>query len=356
MSDPSRPGASAATAPSAPATPHVDAEERVAAQRGVRLAKWWDRVGILVVLVALVALMVAIAPNFASVSNLLNIARSISINAILAAGLTLVILTAGIDLSVGSILAVSGVVSVLAAVGGWPAWLAILAGVAAGSLAGLVNGILTAYLGLAAFIVTLGTMTALRGLAYTMTDGQPIVSNTLSFRDIGNGYMAGIPVPVVVMAVVYLVIWFLLERTRFGRQVYAVGGNAEAARLAGIDVRRVTTAVYVIAGACAGLAGIIFAARVVSAQPTAGTGYELDAIAAVVLGGTSLAGGRGRLYGTLVGSVILGVLSTGLILLNVQFFTQLLIKGGVIILAVAIDGLKQRPLRGQRARASGAAA
>jgi ribose transport system permease protein len=349
MSDPFRRGATVAAPPVAQPAP---VEERVAAQRGVDLAKWWDRVGILVVLVALVVLMVVIAPNFASVSNLLNIARSISINAILAAGLTLVILTAGIDLSVGSILAVSGVVSVLAATGGWPAWLSILAGVAAGCLAGLANGMLTAYLGLAAFIVTLGTMTALRGLAYTMTDGQPIVSNTLSFRFIGNGYIAGIPAPVVVMAVVYLVIWFLLERTRFGRQVYAVGGNAEAARLAGINVRRVTTAVYVIAGACAGLAGIIFAARVVSAQPTAGTGYELDAIAAVVLGGTSLAGGRGRLYGTLVGSVILGVLSTGLILLNVQFFTQLLIKGGVIILAVTIDGLKQRPLRRQRARAA----
>ncbi|MCU1603593.1 MAG: Monosaccharide-transporting ATPase [Modestobacter sp.] len=356
MSDPTPRGSTVTPAPGAPLPDPAPVEERVAAQRGVDLAKWWDRVGILVVLVALVVLMVVIAPNFASVSNLLNIARSISINAILAAGLTLVILTAGIDLSVGSILAVAGVVSVLAATGGWPAWLAILAGVAAGCLAGLANGVLTAYLGLAAFIVTLGTMTALRGLAYTMTDGQPIVSNTLSFRDIGNGYVAGIPAPVVVMIAVYVVIWFLLERTRFGRQVYAVGGNAEAARLAGINVRRVTTAVYVIAGACAGLAGIIFAARVVSAQPTAGTGYELDAIAAVVLGGTSLAGGRGRLYGTLVGSVILGVLSTGLILLNVQFFTQLLIKGGVIILAVAIDGLKQRPLRRQRARASGAAA
>jgi len=349
MSDPTLRGATVAVPP---ATAPAPVEERVAAQRGVDLARWWDRVGILVVLVALVVLMVVIAPNFASVSNLLNIARSISINAILAAGLTLVILTAGIDLSVGSILAVAGVVSVLAATGGWPGWLAIIAGVVAGCLAGLANGVLTAYLGLAAFIVTLGTMTALRGLAYTMTDGQPIVSNTLSFRDIGNGYIAGIPAPVVVMVVVYVVIWFLLERTRFGRQVYAVGGNAEAARLAGINVRRVTTAVYVIAGACAGLAGIIFAARVVSAQPTAGTGYELDAIAAVVLGGTSLSGGRGRLYGTLVGSVILGVLSTGLILLNVQFFTQLLIKGGVIILAVAIDGLKQRPLRRQRTRAA----
>jgi ribose transport system permease protein len=311
-------------------------------------AYWWDRVGILVVLVALVALMATIAPNFASVDNLLNIARSISINAILAAGMTFVILTAGIDLSVGSIVAVSGVVGVLTAMSDMPSPVAVLIGVLAGAAAGLINGLLTAYLSLAAFIVTLGTMTFMRGLAYTMTDGQPIVSSTLNFRDLGNGYIAGIPVPVVVMAIVYLVSWFILERTRYGRHIYAVGGNPEAARLAGVNVKRVITSVYVLGGACAGLAGVIFAARVVSAQPTAGTGYELDAIAAVVLGGTSLMGGRGRIYGTLIGAIILGVLSTGLILMNVPFFTQLLIKGAVIILAVAIDSLKQRPLRLRR--------
>lgn len=305
-------------------------------------ARWWDRVGILVVLIALVALMAIIAPNFARVDNLLNIARAISVNAILAAGLTFVILTGGIDLSVGSIIAVSGVVAVIAAIGGWPAPAAVLAGMTVGAACGFINGALTAYLALASFIVTLGTMTFLRGLAYTITAGQPIVSSNLNFRDIGNGYLAGVPVPVIVMVTVYVIAWFILERTRYGRHIYAVGGNAEAAKLAGVRVKRVTTSVYVIAGACAGLAGVIFSARVISAQPTAGTGYELDAIAAVVLGGTSLAGGRGRIIGTLIGSVILGVLSTGLILMNVQFFTQLLIKGVVIILAVAIDSLKQR--------------
>ncbi len=305
-------------------------------------AWWWDRVGILIVLLALVVLMAAIAPNFARVDNLLNIARAISVNAILAAGLTFVILTAGIDLSVGSIIAVSGVVSVIAAMSGWPAPIAVGAGMAAGAVCGLINGALTAYLALAPFIVTLGTMTFLRGLAYTITAGQPIVSSDLNFKSVGLGYFAGIPVPVIIMLAVYLIAWFVLERTRYGRHIYAVGGNAEAAKLAGVRVKHVVTSVYVIAGGCAGLAGVIFAARVISAQPTAGTGYELDAIAAVVLGGTSLAGGRGRIAGTLVGSIILGVLSTGLILLNVQFFTQLLIKGVVIILAVAIDSLKQR--------------
>lgn len=307
-------------------------------------ARWWDRVGILMVLVALVLLMAAIAPNFNRVDNLLNIARAISINAILAAGMTVVILTGGIDLSVGSTIAVSGVVAVIVAIAGVPAPAAVLVGMGVGALCGLVNGWLTAYLALAPFIVTLGTMTFLRGLAYTITDGQPIVSSSLNFRDLGNGYLGPIPIPVIVMIAVYAVVWFVLERTRYGRHVYAVGGNAEAAKLAGVRVKRVVTSVYVLAGACAGLAGVIFSARVISAQPTAGTGYELDAIAAVVLGGTSLAGGRGRIVGTLIGSVILGVLSTGLILLNVQFFTQLLIKGVVIILAVAIDSLKQRPL------------
>jgi ribose transport system permease protein len=308
-------------------------------------ANWWDRAGIPAVLVALVSLMAFIAPDFVSVTNLLDVARSVSINAIIAAGMTFVILTAGIDLSVGSIVAVSGVISVLAAVAGAPSVVAVLIGILAGAVAGVINGSLTAYLSLAAFIVTLGSMTFLRGLAYTMTGGEPVVANLLNFRGIGNGYLAGIPAPVIVMVVVYAFAWFVLEHTRYGRHVYAVGCNPEAARLAGIEVKRVVTSVYAISGACAGLAGVIFAARVISAQPIAGTGYELDAIAAVVLGGTSLAGGRGRLTGTLIGALILGVLTNGLILMNVQTFTQQLIVGLVIIAAVAVDSLKHKSLR-----------
>lgn len=326
------------------ANPHpVTAPSQAKEKRRFDFAWWWDRVGILMVLVLLLLLMSIFAPNFNRVDNLLNIARSISVNAILAAGLTFVILTGGIDLSVGSIVAVSGVVAVIAAIAGVPASVAVIIGMAVGGACGLVNGVLTAYLALAPFIVTLGTMTFLRGLAYTITNGQPIVSSDLNFKDLGNGYLLGIPVPVIAMLGVFVVAWFVLERTRYGRHVYAVGGNLQAARLAGVQVNRILLSVYVIAGICAGLAGVIFAARVISAQPTAGTGYELDAIAAVVLGGTSLAGGRGRIIGTLIGAIILGVLTTGLILLNVQFFTQLLIKGVVIILAVAIDSLKQRP-------------
>jgi ribose transport system permease protein len=311
------------------------------AKQGFRLAYWWDRVGIFLVLLLLIVLMSAIAPNFLSVDNAVNVARSVSINAILAAGMTVVILTGGIDLSVGSILAVAGVAGVLLATNGIPAPLALLGGILVGAVCGAVNGALVAWLALPAFIVTLGSLTYLRGLAYSLLDGQPLVASDLSYRGIGNGSVAGIPQPVVVMLVVYVIFWFLLERTRFGRHVYAVGGNIEAARLAGINVKRVLLSTYMLAGAAAGVAGLIFSARVLSAQPTAGSGYELDAIAAVVLGGTSLAGGRGRIFGTLVGAIIIGVLSNGLVLLDVPFFYQLIIKGVVIIIAIALDSLKR---------------
>jgi ribose transport system permease protein len=304
-------------------------------------AYWWDRVGILLVLVLLAALMAALAPNFVSLGNAVNVARSVSINAILAAGMTLVILTGGIDLSVGSILAVSGVTGVLLWSNGIPTPIALLGGVLVGALAGAVNGVFVARFALPAFIVTLGSMTYLRGLAYSLLGGQPLVATELGYRGVGNGSIAGIPQPVVIMIVVYAVLWFVLERTRFGRHVYAVGGNMEGARLAGINVRRVLMSVYMIGGAAAGVAGVIFSARVLSAQPTAGTGYELDAIAAVVLGGTALAGGRGRILGTLIGAVIIGVLSNGLVLMNVPFFYQLVIKGIVIIIAIGLDSLKR---------------
>ena len=219
--------------------------------------------------------------------------------------------------------------------------LAVILGMFIGAVIGLINGVLVAYCKLAAFIVTLGTMTFMRGLAYTITGGLPIVDNNLSFRAIGNGYIFNIPIPFIIMIIVYLVIWVVLDKTKYGSHVYAVGGNAEAARLAGINVKAVLLSVYVIAGVCAGLAGCIFAARVVSAQPTAGDGYEMDAIAAAVLGGTALAGGKGKISGTFIGAVIFGVLTTGLVLMNVPFFTQQLIKGVVIIVAVLIDGLKQ---------------
>lgn len=310
-------------------------------KKKMNLAATWEKVGMPFVLLVLVVFMLIKAPNFGTVSNLFNVARSISISAILAAGMTFVIITTGIDLSVGSTIAVSGCIAVLAAQQGLNPLLAILLGMVIGALIGLINGFLIAYCNLAAFIVTLGTMTFMRGLAYTITGGLPIVDNGLNFRALGNGYLFHVPIPFIVMIIVYVVMGIVLDKTKYGSHVYAVGGNAEAARLAGINVKGVLLSVYVIAGLCAGLAGCIFAARVVSAQPTAGDGYEMDAIAAAVLGGTSLMGGKGKIPGTLIGAIIFGVLTTGLVLMNVPFFTQQLVKGIVIIIAVLIDGLKE---------------
>src|SRR5699024_5708573 len=325
------------TTQSVPTDVAIPRKQRVARQ----VVLWWDRVGIFAVLILLILLMAVVADNFFTVSNGLNVARTTSINAILAAGMTLVILTAGIDLSVGSILAIAGVSSVMLHTAGAPMIIAVLGGIAVGALAGLINGGLVAWLALPSFIVTMGAMTYLRGTSYALLGGMPLTANDLSFSILGNGYVAAIPTPVVLMIAIYASFWFLLERTRFGRQVYAVGGNPEAARLAGINVKSVLVRVYMIAGAAAGLAGIIFSSRVLSAQPTAGESYELDAIAAVVLGGTSLAGGRGRIMGTLVGALILGVLTNGLVLMNVPFFYQLVIKGLVIVFAIALDSFRR---------------
>jgi ribose transport system permease protein len=300
--------------------------------------KW----GIYIALLLLVILMALIAPNFFSIKNGLNIAQAVSINAVVASGMTVVILTAGIDLSVGSIVAASGVATVLLLNGGVPTVIAALVAILVGALIGLINGAIIAYLALPAFIVTLGALTYTRGIAYSMHGGPVQIAGESGIESIGNGSIGGIPMPVFIMIFVYWFFWFLLERTKFGRHVYAVGGNPQAARLSGIDVKKVLMSVYVISGVTAGLAGLMFASRVRSGQVTAGVGYELDAITAVILGGTSLFGGRGRIFGTLIGALLIGVLSNGLVLLGVPIYTQLMIKGGVIILAVAIDTLRSK--------------
>ena len=300
--------------------------------------KW----GIYIALLLLVIFMALIAPNFFSIKNGLNIAQAVSINAVVASGMTVVILTAGIDLSVGSIVAASGVATVLLLNGGVPTAIAALVAILVGAFIGLINGAIIAYLALPAFIVTLGALTYTRGIAYSMHGGPVQIAGKSGIESIGNGSMGGIPMPVFIMIFVYWLFWFLLERTKFGRHVYAVGGNPQAARLSGINVKKVLMSVYVISGITAGLAGLMFASRVRSGQVTAGVGYELDAITAVILGGTSLFGGRGRIFGTLIGALLIGVLSNGLVLLGVPIYTQLMIKGAVIILAVAIDTLRSK--------------
>jgi ribose transport system permease protein len=279
-----------------------------------------------------------VSHNFLTVDNLLNVMRQASINALIAFGMTLVILLGGIDLSAGSVLALSSVIIASLLTSGMPAGLATLAGLVAGGLMGLVNGLVISKGKVAPFIATLGSMTVLRGLALVLSNGSPLSSfNSDFFSLLGGGYIARIvPIPVVLMLVMFAIFWVLLRKTVFGRHIYATGGNAESAKLSGVKVDRIQLYVYTISGVMAALAGVVLTSRLNSAQPTAGTGYELDAIAAVVLGGTSLTGGRGWIFGTLVGALLIGVLNNGLNLLDVSSFYQQVIKGGVILLAVLI--------------------
>ncbi len=297
----------------------------------------WQQLGMALVLLILCIVMAVIAPHFLDVGNIVNVARQVSINAILAAGMTFVILTGGIDLSVGSALAVAGVLAVGLDTIGVPSILAVLGGILAGALCGLLNGVLIAKLKLPSFIVTLGALTYLRGLAYVTTGAYPLIKNNLGFGFLGGGSLGPIPMPVFIALIVFIIGYLVLTRTTFGRHIYAIGGNEQAARLSGIKVGRDLIWVYTISGICAGIAGIIFSARLLSGQPTGGQDYELDAIAAVILGGTSFVGGMGSIVGTLIGVFIIGVLNNGLVLMNVPFFYQLIIKGAVIVIAVLID-------------------
>ena len=272
----------------------------------------------------------------------MNVLRQVSINALIAFGMTFVILTGGIDLSVGSILALTGAVTAGLLASGMDPILAMLIGLILGAVLGAINGIIISKGNVAPFIATLATMTIYRGLTLVYTEGRPIsgLGDSVSFQMIGKGYFLGIPVPVVTMAVAFGVLYFILKKTTFGRRVYAVGGNEEASRLSGIKVGRIKIYVYALTGALAALASLIFTSRLNSAQPTAGNMFELDAIAAVVLGGTSLTGGRGWIVGTLIGALIIGVLNNGLNLIGVSSFFQQVVKGAVILLAVLIDRKK----------------
>lgn len=278
-----------------------------------------------------------ISDQFLTVGNLLNVTRQVSINAIIAVGMTMIILTGGIDLSVGSIVAISGSITAGLLTGGVALVPAVLAGLLLGMMVGMINGLVITYGKIPPFIATMGMMTIVRGYTLVYTDGRPITGFSETFRSIGGGYIGVVPVPVVIMIVIFIGAWLLLTKNRFGRYIYAIGGNEEAARLSGINTKKHLVGVYAIAGLLAALSGIILTARLNSAQPTAGMAFEMDAIAAVVLGGTSLAGGRGTIVGTLVGALIIGVLDNGLNLLNVSSFYQQVAKGVVILLAVLMD-------------------
>ena len=317
----------------------VTASSAIAAQRpqGSDLTPLLARLAPLGALLVLFAVMAALVPGFLTVPNLTNVARQVSINAIIASGMTLIIITAGIDLSVGSLVALTGCVAMIALNGTDSDFLGLLVGIAIGGLAGAMNGSLVAFARLPAFVVTLGGLTIFRGLALTITQGQPIIRFEGAYKWLGQGVLLGLPVPVWIMIIVVLAIHFLLSRTTVGAHVYAVGGNETAARLSGVRVERVKFMAYIISGLLTGLAGMILMARLSSAQPASGEMFELDAIAAVVLGGTSLSGGRGTVWGTLIGALIIGILNNSLNLLGVSSFYQLVAKGVIILLAVFVD-------------------
>jgi len=303
------------------------------------LATFMSDYGIMVAFIALCVVLSIASPYFLGVSNLLNVLRQVSINGVLAIGMTFVILTRGIDLSVGSMMAFAAIVaaSFAGASADSALILPILMGLGAGLALGCINGVMVARFAIPPFVMTLGMLSMARGLTYIYSDGMPISSLSSSFLWLGQGTVAGIPVPVLLFAAIFLLAWFTLRYTAFGRYVYAVGGNPTASRLSGINVRGIIFAVYAISGTLCGLAGLMIAARTSAALPQAGVAYELDAIAAVVIGGTSLAGGKGRIIGTLFGVLIIGVINNGLDLLGVSSFYQQLVKGAIIVVAVMLD-------------------
>lgn len=318
---------------------------------GVSLGQLYRKVGMLPVLIALYAAFYLLtlhfsedgSTNFITLDNTLNILRQTSINLVLASGMTFVILTAGIDLSVGSMLAVAAVLGMLTSLPGHAPMLALPAFIVTGLAMGVLNGSMVSLLGINPFVVTLGTMTALRGAAYLFADGTTVLNSDIpSFEWIGNGDLFAIPWLVWLALGVVVASWFILKRTVLGLHIYAVGGNPQAARLTGIKVNRVLLFVYSISGLFAGLAGAMSASRLYGANGNWGTGYELDAIAAVVLGGTSLMGGVGSIWGTVIGALIIGVMNNGLTILGVSSFWQYVAKGAVIVLAVMLDKWRQK--------------
>lgn len=307
-----------------------------------RARKLLRDLGILPILIAIAVLFSITTTTFLTTNNLVNILRQASINIVLAVGMTLVILTGGIDLSVGSALAVTAVVGLLTSLNPSLQWGTVLFPLLAGLIIGLINGLLVAYVKLPPFIATLGTMTTFRGVSYLLPDGTTVINNNLNFAWVGNNYLGPIPWLVVIAFVIVLLAWFLLRKTVLGVRIYAVGGNAQAARLTGIKVGFVLVFVYAVTGLLCGLGGVMTASRLYSASGLLGNGYELDAIAAVILGGTSVVGGIGSVGGTLIGALIMAVLNNGLTLMNVSFFWQMVIRGIVIILAVTIDKFRTR--------------
>lgn len=308
--------------------------------------KWWEKIKynyfqefiLLVVLLVLGTIFSLLTDTFLTIPNILNVLLQISIIAILGFGVTIIIISAGIDLSLGSVMALVGMGTAAILTSSTPSiFLAILGGLLIGGIVGFINGITVAYIHLPAFIATLAMMSIARGVALVVTSAIPIYNLPESFLFLGSGFLWGVPTPIYIMISLYFILNFILRKTKFGRYTYAIGGNEEATRLSGINIKRYKLLVYVVGGICTGVAGILFTARLGSGQPTAGVGYELDAITAAILGGTNLFGGSGNLIGTLIGAFVMGVISNGQALLNISSYVQNIVRGIIVILAVGIS-------------------
>jgi ribose transport system permease protein len=297
--------------------------------------------GLLIGFIVLCALLTLVSPVFLTPINLLNVALQASVVAILAFGQTFVILSAGIDLSVGSVLALTGAVMAMQT-GQNGVLVGILVGLLAGAVLGALNGLFVTRARVAPFIATLAMLAIARGLTYIYTQGSPIRVDQPAFNVFGQGTVGAVPVPVVIMLAVFVVCLVVLTQTRFGRYVFAIGSNPEVTRLAGVPIDRYVVAVYAISGLLAALGGLILTGRLAAADPNAATGYELDVIAAVVIGGTSLFGGRGGVFGTLIGALIIAVVGNGMVLLNVNPFWTQAVKGAIILIAVLPDSLRRK--------------
>ena len=301
-----------------------------------------ENLGILIGLLILCLILTIFSPVFLTKKNILTVLRQVATNLYVACAMTMVIILGGIDLSVGSTLALSGVITGgLIAFSGYPLVIAVGAGLLAGLLVGAFNGILIARTTIPPFIVTLSTMNIARGFSYIYTGGQPIRVMSDSFNFIGAGYIGEIPTPIIYLIIIVIISTLIMSKSKLGRHIYAVGGNPVAARFSGIKNAKVLFFAYVFSGLMAAIAGIVLASRMFSGQPTAGQGAEMDAIAAVVLGGTSMSGGAGKIGGTVIGALIIGVLNNGLNLLGINSFWQYVVKGVVILIAVYVDFIKK---------------
>lgn len=302
----------------------------------------FDQLGILIVLIALILIVGISRPVFFSPENIVNVLRSMSFTFMIGIAMTFVLIAGGLDLSVGPVVALGGIISSLAVTNGVPVFLSILLGTATGALIGIINGFIIVRFDIPALIVTLGMMYIGKALVLVITQGRPIYPLPDEFKIIGQGTIGILPNIVIIAVILALIGAFVLTKTTYGRSVYAVGGNRETARLAGINVNAIQMSVYVLTGAAAALAGVLMAARLNSAQPTAGTGYEMSVIAAVIIGGTSMFGGSGKIIGTFIGALLMTIVENGMLLLRISPNWQGIVVGAIIIFAVGLDQYRRR--------------